>query len=461
MKTKRKILIFIDIEIILRHFIVNGTFKELSNKHDIVYIFNNDDRHDFKNDDLVKKNINHKDIRITRVPRKRIGYWFFLYIITVLRQQVGTKNYRARVKQEYIRLGKRKVFLAKIAGLPIIYEIFRFFFVRVMGIHSDVEEVIKNEKPDLIIHPSLLKGHYVNELLRLFNKNKKSIPLILLMNSWDNPSSKALCTGKPSKLVVWGQQSKNHAIEYMKINPETIECFGAAQFEVYKTKSTFNRKELCNLFNVNENKKIFLYAGSGSGSYETFYLKLLDKYITDGLLPNSQVIYRPHPWRGGLGEGEEDFFSLDFKNISMDPTMIKYYKKEIRNPSGKMFLADYRVSRDLLTLVDAVISPLSTMLVESILNGKPILMFFPNEVHGNGWEIDEIHFAEFINMKIVNKCFSEDQFLKSCKNLYDQIGDSKIAKELKKASEFFVEPSSKTYGSQLSDLVDDFFAKSK
>ena len=182
MRIKRKILIFIDYEMILRHFIVNETFRELSTKYKIVYIFNND-RHDFKSDRLVKKYIHPKDLRITRVPRKRTGYWFFLYIITVLRQQIGTKNYRSRVNQEYKRIGKKNVFLAKVAGLPIIYEIFRFFFVRVMGIHSDVEEVIKNEKPDLIIHPSLLKGHYVNELLRLFNKNKKSIPLILLMNS--------------------------------------------------------------------------------------------------------------------------------------------------------------------------------------------------------------------------------------------------------------------------------------
>ncbi len=443
---------------ILRHFIVNETFRELSTKYKIVYIFNND-RHDFKSDRLVKKYIHPKDLRITRVPRKRTGYWFFLYIITVLRQQIGTKNYRSRVNQEYKRIGKKNVFLAKVAGLPIIYEIFRFFFIRIMGIHSDVLKIMENEKPDLIIHPSILQGYFVNELLRFYISNKKSIPLIFLMNSWDNPSSKALCTGKPSKLVVWGQQSKKHAEEYMRINPKNIECFGAAQFEVYKTKSSLNRRELCKIFNVDINKKILLYAGSGSGSYETFYLKLLDKYIHDGLLPNCQVIYRPHPWRGGLAEGEEDFLSLNLKNIVMDPTMLDYYKNEIRNPTGKMFLADYKVSRDLLTLVDAVISPLSTMLVESILNGKPILMFFPNEAQGKGWEIDEIHFAEFINMKIVNKCFSENQFLESCKNLYTQIGDSKIAKELKKTSEFFVESSTKTYGSQLLDLVDEFLVK--
>ena len=64
-------------------------------------------------------------------------------------------------------------------------------------------------------------------------------------------------------------------------------------------------------------------------------------------------------------------------------------------------------------------------------------------------------------MKIVNKCFSEDQFLESCKNLYSQIGDFEVAQKLKKASEFFVQPRSKTYGSQLLDLVDELLKKDK
>ena len=65
----------------------------------------------------------------------------------------------------------------------------------------------------------------------------------------------------------------------------------------------------------------------------------------------------------------------------------------------------------------------------------------------------------FKNMKIVNKCFSEDQFLESCKNLYSQIGDSEVSQKLKKASEFFVQPRSQTYGSQLLDLVDELLQK--
>ena len=126
MKVKDKILIFIDMEMILRHFIANETFKELNKNYDLVYVFNND-RYNFKKNKIVSDHISSEKIRITNIPRSRIGYWFYLYITTVLRQQRGTKNFSARIRQEYLRLGRRNVILALIAGLPIVYHIFRFF----------------------------------------------------------------------------------------------------------------------------------------------------------------------------------------------------------------------------------------------------------------------------------------------------------------------------------------------
>ena len=90
MEKQKKILIFIDLEIILRHFIANDTFKELNKEYDVVYVFNQD-RYDFKKDDIVKNNIDKKKIRTTALPRKRMGRWFYLYLVTVLRQQIGKK----------------------------------------------------------------------------------------------------------------------------------------------------------------------------------------------------------------------------------------------------------------------------------------------------------------------------------------------------------------------------------
>ena len=144
-------------------------------------------------------------------------------------------------------------------------------------------------------------------------------------------------------------------------------------------------------------------------------MKKLDKFIIDGHLNNCHIIYRPHPWRGGLGKGEEDFLSIRWKNISIDPSMHKYYKNEIKNPTGLPTLIDYEISNMLLNLVDAVISPLSTILVESLVNGKPILLFFPDEKHDSFTPKpkDLVHFAELLKLDKINVCYEEKTFFQS------------------------------------------------
>ena len=92
----------------------------------------------------------------------------------------------------------------------------------------------------------------------------------------------------PDKLVVWGEQMRRHAIKYLGISNQKIECFGAAQFEIYK-KPKENRVELADFFNVDPCKKILLYAGVGSSGYETLYLKLLEKAIKNNILQDCHI----------------------------------------------------------------------------------------------------------------------------------------------------------------------------
>ena len=67
--------------------------------------------------------------------------------------------------------------------------------------------------------------------------------------------------------------------------------------------------------------------------------------------------------------------------------MVDYYKSVIKSNSGKLFLADYVISNKILTLADAVISPLSTMLIESMIKGKPVLAFFQLSLQSKKWII--------------------------------------------------------------------------
>ena len=114
------------------------------------------------------------------------------------------------------------------------------------------------------------------------------------MNSWDNCCCKAFCTGSPDKLIVWGEQAKKHAKLYLNMPEEKIECFGAAQFEIYKTPPKESRKELAEFFNVNPDKKILLYVELVIQKNDYISKTKKEYELT---LEDCHVIYRPHPWR--------------------------------------------------------------------------------------------------------------------------------------------------------------------
>jgi CDP-glycerol glycerophosphotransferase (TagB/SpsB family) len=107
----------------------------------------------------------------------------------------------------------------------------------------------------------------------------------------------------------------------------------------------------------------------------------------------------------------------------------------------------------LLTLADAVISPLSTMLIEAMTLGKPILVFFPQENHGKEFRTDEVHFADVLAIPEVNVSYKSEEFVRAVTNLYSQIGDKAISQRLRDQSKFFHVLEGPTYAERLETLL--------
>ena len=80
---RKKILICIDIDVIVRHFIANNTFSYLEDNFEVIYALN-DDRSQLLTNKIINAKIPQNKIRETHIPRKRVGRWFLLYIVTLL-----------------------------------------------------------------------------------------------------------------------------------------------------------------------------------------------------------------------------------------------------------------------------------------------------------------------------------------------------------------------------------------
>ena len=76
---RKKILIFIDHDVMTRHFIASGVFKDLELKYNVIYVFNEDkSRFNLSNNKIISDNISQDRIRYTQVPRRRTGIWYLL-----------------------------------------------------------------------------------------------------------------------------------------------------------------------------------------------------------------------------------------------------------------------------------------------------------------------------------------------------------------------------------------------
>ena len=90
---------------------------------------------------------------------------------------------------------------------------------------------------------------------------KYNYKTVFIINSWDNPSSKNILYNSPDYLLVSGNQTKKHAINFSGIRKRVIK-FGANQFESIKK---ITRKKLTHEI-FRKNKKNILFAGSNHAS---------------------------------------------------------------------------------------------------------------------------------------------------------------------------------------------------
>lgn len=449
-----KILVFIDADPVIRHFILSKQLEPLAAAHDVTYVFN-----DETGDDPKKRRIkfDYRTLNLGRmlsmtIGRRRHGLWYPLFTANVLRTQRGTPNFSAR-RFSFLRvMGERRVRRYEFLGLPGIFQIFRFLYMRFMGIHGELDRLIRREMPDAIVYPTLLNGPFMNELALICEKLK--IPLVALMNSWDNPSSKATVVGKIDYLVVWGNQTRDHAVTYLNIPRERVLCFGAAQFQVYRTPPVESNEELRRQFNVSPNKPLLLYAGSHAGPHETEYLQALERGIREGIIPDCHVVYRPHPWRSGLANGETDFFDLGLEHVTMDPHMEAFYRNRVATNKRGLYMADYRITNKLITIVDAVVSPLSTLLLESLINLKPIVVLYPEERHHNVFNIGRVHQQVLKGMAGVVPCHRLADVAACCAEVCSLIGNADVTEAMRGQVDELAVMDGPTYGERLVDLCD-------
>jgi hypothetical protein len=444
-----KIAIFVDHDIILRHFVLSGVLSALESEHEVVWVF--PARHRRVTTDPATLPLGR--YRTVTVSEARLNGYRRLYHTTVLRRLRGTRDQGPIFAFWREALGRRGFWTSWGLSWPGVYHWYRRRMLARIGDAPELDALLEEEKPDVVVHPTVLEGLFVSDLIRW--GRARGVPTVYLMNSWDNPAVKAVAVGAPDRLVVWGEHSKLVAHERLGIPLEHLLAFGAAQFDVYRRPTRETPAAYRARLGVPPGRRLLLYAGSSKGLDETAHLRALEEAIERGELRNCSVLYRPHPWRA-TAEGEADFFSQTWRHVIMAPDMADYYRRHRREPAI-IHLADYEDTHVTLSAVDAVISPLSTILLEAALHGKPILAYLPDEdVQRNIAMFSmakSVHFRDFFERVDCMQCPRREDLVDTCRALLELAERPETADRLRRQCEFFVSPSERSYAAQLDELI--------
>ena len=141
----------------------------------------------------------------------------------------------------------------------------------------------------------------------------------------------------------------------------------------------------------------------------------------------------------------------------MAPDMADYYRRA-RAGDTSIYFADYGETHATLSAVDAVISPLSTILLEAALHGKPIAAYLPDEDMRTNptlfTMVKTVHYRVFFERVECVQCQRPEDLVRDCRTLLEQAGDPVRAQRLQAQCEFFVTPSRTPYVEQLRELIE-------
>ncbi len=447
-----KVLVFIEHDIICRHFISSGALSELSKAATLKFIFPDDGNKRMKLDPAKLP----LDAPFERLPIDRVRQqtWRWLLFVDQLRWRAGEHEAAIR-RMRRLTLGWKATALLRAAGLPIGRTIFKKVVDRRLGQHpiSALSDLLDRERPDVVLHPTVLDSVFLNDLV--VECRERKLPLVAAMNSWDNPSTKRSVVGKPDLLLVWGPQTKAHAQRFIGLADHEVMEFGAAQFDVFQTAPRFDRSEFCRSLGIDAAKRLILFAGSNAQTDEIGTLDRLDAEISSGTLPDVSIVYRPHPWGGG-GRGGARLASKQWSNIRIDPTMNEFIQGVGRG-ENLISLPDYRDTHDLLCAVDAVVSPLSTILLEALLHGKQAIVFIPGGDLGSELltgNLPFLHFSEFLHLPEIATARTSSELSARISDVRHELETSQQDK-LRNAAEWFVRPFDRPWRERIVELLFD------
>ena len=277
-----------------------------------------------------------------------------------------------------------------------------------------IAELFERFLPVYCVVPTSLLDLFCNEVV--WASDAADIPCVLLQSGWDNLSSKGRVYGTTPFLGCWGPQSRQHAIALQRIPRRRVGLLGSPHYEQLRPAPADDVRRLRASLGVRDDERLVLFGGSFRQFDETSALRRLDEAIESGRLARAKIVYRPHPWRAHRRH-EDSFFAHEWSHVVFDPEVRGGYLREQEERGylkreAPMF--DMAYLSTLLSASDAVMSPMSTLLIESLILDKPTLAIaFSDGKHRYTPDVtaQTTHVAELRDVVALRWCYDADALI--------------------------------------------------
>ena len=214
-----------------------------------------------------RKEFEAANVCLEKWPRTKVGFWEkrlknlkdYVWVSRGLTQAIRVRRLAQRGKWG-LSWRDRVGSLAKRLG--ITEQNINGWEMSIYRSQSSVAQLYEKYHPDLIVFTRLFGTnlHVVKEA------KKRGIPVLCLVESWDNFICKGPLSVIPDLMAVWNRGMVSEAYELHDFPPDKVEVVGVPQFDLYSDERTFlERQQFFTANGLDPAKKLITYAASTEG----------------------------------------------------------------------------------------------------------------------------------------------------------------------------------------------------
>jgi hypothetical protein len=236
-------------------------------------------------------------------------------------------------------------------------------------IDSRYTELLKAKKIDKVLLDGLTSLWSINSYWIAASK-KLGLETTTIITNWDHPTTRGYQSIDSNQYLVWGKSMKEEMIKYHDIKPSKLDISGSIIFDMYSDPSFILTVEQINsLYSKNIPKQYVLFVTHSP--YYPYNFELI-KYIRKQIQNDITLVIRLHPlYLDNFAKNElEKHKKYDVANQNV----IYFYPISASNSlSADMSYKEIQLSASLLANAKVIINCMSTMLLDGLINNKPVI----------------------------------------------------------------------------------------